>query len=55
MSQDLEIPASISKFGVTKNDLPMLAAELMTFTGALEQNPVKVTRKMIEEFMVKMI
>lgn len=55
MSKSLGVPDSITKFGVSKKDLAMLTDELMTFTGALDQNPVKYSKNTLQKFMYSMI
>lgn len=55
MSKQLKVPEKISAFGVTKKDLPVLTDELFTFTGALAQNPVSVSREMIGGLMEEML
>jgi alcohol dehydrogenase class IV len=43
------LPASLETFGVRREDLPSLADQTFALSGAIEQNPIAVTRRDIHD------
>lgn len=55
LSQDLEIPAHLSRFGVEAADIPMLAEGVMKVTRLLANNPRAMTAKDAEKIYSRVL
>lgn len=53
--EDLQLPCSLNKFGITESDIPMLAKGVMKVTRLLANNPRDLTAKDAEDIYRKVL
>ena len=53
--KELEVPDTLSPFGVQESDLPNLAQQTMLLIGALDQNPVPFNIKEVEYVLGRLV
>jgi alcohol dehydrogenase class IV len=51
----LEVPETLTHYGVTSDDVPVLAEQTMLLAGALEMNPVPFGLTEVEDVLRQMV